>query len=77
MTATQKFPPQDFSLWYDPNEELGADFYCTKTLDFSVATPENPVLLGRINIKRVNWWRFFLCMKGSNDVNKREIHFYQ
>lgn len=35
----------DFSLWYDPNEELGADFYCTKTLDFSVATPENPVLL--------------------------------
>jgi len=30
----------DFSLWYNPNEEPGADFYCTET-DFSAASPEN------------------------------------
>jgi len=30
----------DFNIWYNPNDEPGADFYCSKT-DFSKASAEN------------------------------------
>jgi len=30
----------EFQLWYNPNDEPGADFYCTQT-DFSAASAEN------------------------------------
>jgi len=36
---------RDFNLWYNPNDELGADFFCTKTTDFSAASPSNIITL--------------------------------
>jgi len=36
---------QKFEFWYDPNDEEGAEFYCTENTDFSGATPENPIVL--------------------------------
>lgn len=30
----------DFNLWYNPNDEPGADFFCANT-DFTDASPEN------------------------------------
>jgi len=35
---------KDFSLWYNPNDEPGAHFYCENT-DVSQASPENPLTL--------------------------------
>jgi len=34
-----------FEIWYNPNEEEGADFYCTST-DFSDAAPDNVKTIG-------------------------------
>jgi len=34
---------RDLSLTYDPNKEVGAEFYCTPKVDFTNATVTNPV----------------------------------
>ena len=44
-----------FKLWYNPNDERGAAFYCTETKDFSVATPADPVTLSKFS-------SFYLCI---------------